>query len=92
MKSAQELAEEYLGKDFPEAFGSNAWILSKHAYIVGYEAGRASLEHENAALRGALEKIADPRKRDHKEPDAQTEVYCLMHIANEALGKGEKGG
>jgi hypothetical protein len=41
-------------------------------------------------LRAALEKIADPRKRDHKEPDAQTEVYCLMHIANEALGKGEK--
>lgn len=51
MKSAQELAEEYLGKDFPEAFGSNAWMLSKHAYIVGYEAGRASLEEENTRLK-----------------------------------------
>lgn len=60
MKSAQELAEEYLGKDFPEAFGSNAWMLSKHAYIVGYEAGRASLEEETAALREALEFYANP--------------------------------
>lgn len=33
----------------------------------------------------ALEKIADPRKRDHKEPDDYTEKGCLMHIANEAL-------
>jgi hypothetical protein len=51
-----------------------------------------SIARERDALKAALEKIADPRKREHKEPDAQTEVYCLMHIANEALGKGEKGG
>lgn len=37
------------------------------------------------ALAAALEKVADPRKRDHKEPDAQTEVYCLNNIAEEAL-------
>lgn len=33
----------------------------------------------------ALEKIADPRKRDHKEPDAYTELGCVMNIAAEAL-------
>ena len=36
-------------------------------------------------MREALEKIADPRKRDHKEPDAYTELGCVMNIANEAL-------
>ncbi len=33
----------------------------------------------------ALEKIADPRKRDHKEPDKYTECACIMNIAEEAL-------
>jgi dynactin complex subunit len=40
---------------------------------------------ENARLRSALEKIADPRKRDHREPDAYTELGCVMHIAEQAL-------
>ncbi len=40
---------------------------------------------DNARLREALEKIADPRKRDHKEPDAYTELGCVMNIASEAL-------
>lgn len=35
----------------------------------------------------ALEKIADPRKRDHKEPDTYTTLGCVMHIADEALTK-----
>lgn len=40
----------------------------------------------------ALEKIADPTKRDHKEPDAYTQLGCVMHIAEEALARirGEK--
>lgn len=33
----------------------------------------------------ALKKIADPRLRDHTEPDAYTELGCVMNIANEAL-------
>lgn len=33
----------------------------------------------------ALKKIADPRLRDHKEPDAFTELGCVMNIADEAL-------
>lgn len=32
----------------------------------------------------ALEKISDPRKRDHREPDAYTELGCVMHIARTA--------
>ena len=35
--------------------------------------------------KAALEQIADPRKRDHQEPDKYTEVGCLMHLASEAL-------
>lgn len=38
----------------------------------------------------ALEKIADPRKRDHKEPDTYTELGCVMNIANDALERLEK--
>lgn len=34
-----------------------------------------------------LEKIADPRKRDHKEPDAYTQLGCVMHMADETLEK-----
>jgi hypothetical protein len=40
---------------------------------------------EVMAMREALEKIADPRKRDHKEPNAYTTLGCVMHIADEAL-------
>ncbi len=36
-------------------------------------------------LRQALGKIADPRLRDHREPDAYTELGCVMNIASEAL-------
>lgn len=43
------------------------------------------LQEENKTLKEALEKIADPRKRDHSEPDAYTQLGCVMNIANEAL-------
>lgn len=33
----------------------------------------------------ALEKIEDPRKRDHQEPDKYTEVGCMMNMASEVL-------
>lgn len=45
---------------------------------------------------GALEKVEDPRKRDHAEPDDYMVSACLMHIAHtakveiEAIAKGEK--
>ena len=48
---------------------------------------------ENQKLRDALEKIADPRKRDHQEPDAYTQLGCVMEIAAKALDRealGEK--
>lgn len=33
----------------------------------------------------ALAQIADPRLRPHREPNAYTELGCVMNIANEAL-------
>lgn len=45
------------------------------------------LTKANEVLKGACEKIADPRKRDHKEPDKYTELGCVMNMANEALEK-----
>lgn len=39
---------------------------------------------------GALGKVADPRKRDHKEPDNYTQLGCVMHLSNEALKEIEK--
>jgi hypothetical protein len=44
-----------------------------------------TLQAERDKYKAALEKIADPRLRDHKEPDAYTELCCVMHIAAEAL-------
>lgn len=35
----------------------------------------------------ALRKIADPRLRDHQEPDKYTECGCMMHMAEEALAE-----
>lgn len=48
---------------------------------------RNHLRDENRVLREALEKIADPRKRDHKEPDAYTTLGCVMNIAEDTLEK-----
>lgn len=48
------------------------------------------LERERDLYREALDKISDPRKRDHKEPDDYTEKCCLMHMAVEALSAGDK--
>lgn len=42
------------------------------------------------ALLDALEKIRDPRKRDHKEPDTYTELGCVMTIADEAIKSFER--
>lgn len=36
-------------------------------------------------LETKLEQIADPRKRDHKEPDLYTERGCMMSMAESAL-------
>jgi len=44
-------------------------------------------EEQRDTYKEALEKIGDPRKRDHQEPDAYTQLGCVMNIANEALEK-----
>lgn len=46
---------------------------------------RDQLAAQLAIARTALEKIADPRLRDHQEPDKYTEVGCMMYIAEQAL-------
>lgn len=53
----------------------------------------SALRKERAArekLEGACEKISDPRKRDHKEPDLYTENGCLMEIARAALEEARR--
>lgn len=40
---------------------------------------------ERSTYKEALEKVEDPRKMDHKERDNQTQMYCLMNVANTAL-------
>lgn len=50
-----------------------------------------ALKRELEVATEALEKIADPRKRDHKEPDAYTELGCVMNIAQVALGAIREG-
>lgn len=62
-----------------------------HSLRMAGEYGRY-VEAERARSRGLVEtlrKIADPRLRDHKEPDKYTECGCMMHMAEEALAEYE---
>lgn len=64
-------------------------LRASNEYLKKWEQETASCcwENEKAASRykQALEQIADPRLRDHKEPDAYTQLGCVMNIAHEAL-------
>lgn len=57
----------------------------------GYKDGYAACVADASVLVEALEKIADPRLRDHKEPDKYTEVGCMINMADEALKKWRGG-
>lgn len=46
---------------------------------------RRDYEQKILRLEAALGKISDPRKRDHQESDAYTQLGCVMNIAKEAL-------
>lgn len=67
-------------------FGFSVLISTVCAVIVG----SIKLVNERDIYKEALEKIADPRKRDHREPDAYTELGCVMNIADQALQKAEE--
>jgi hypothetical protein len=54
------------------------------------EAYYSTLRQKVKLYEDALEKISDPRKRDHREPDTYTTLGCVMHIAQEALDQGRK--
>lgn len=56
-----------------------------------HRADFAELATKAGRLVEALEKISDPRKRDHKEPDTYTELGCVMNIASEALAEWRRG-
>lgn len=62
---------------------NEAWECQKEQRRLERELTEAKAE--NAKLKAALEKIADPRKRDHQEPDAYTALGCVMNIASQAL-------
>lgn len=79
---AQRLINEAQGKAGEEiAARAEALRIDGEAHYAQLTAERARTQ----ALVEALDKIADPRKRDHKEPDAYTTLGCVMHIAEEAL-------
>ena len=64
---------------YGEAMAEPSWWASLkdiHALLAMLEVATA-----------ALEKIADPRKRDHKEPDKYAEVGCMINMADEALAR-----
>jgi chromosome segregation ATPase len=66
-------------------------MLAEHQAAVDMFAKYDALRDRVGQLEGALEKIADPRKRDHQEPDAYTQLGCVMHMAAEALAAGKNG-
>jgi hypothetical protein len=64
---------------------SVAKLMACHEQIGWLEMCIEEKDKMLATLISALEQIADPRKRDHKEPDTYTELGCVMNIASEAL-------
>lgn len=52
---------------------------------MAYEANVRLLQSENAKLREALQKIAEPMKYHHWEEDAYTRAACFQFVADEAL-------
>lgn len=55
-------------------------------FMIERDEARAERDH----YRMALQKIADPRKLGHSEPDYQTRYYCLINVASEALADSEE--
>ncbi len=77
MKTRDQAAEAFLS-------------INRHDTTSCYQFMRQEREDAQAMcakLAEALEKIADPRKRDHREPDKYTEVGCMMNMADEALAE-----
>ena len=49
-----------------------------------------TLEAAYNKLKKACEKVVDPRKIGHSEPDNYTRLGCLANIANEALKESQE--
>jgi len=82
-KELEAAVNEYMENGFPldrtatGHFRAGALYWEKHSPKV-------------LALIKALEKIADPRLRDHREPDKYTEVGCMIYMAEQALAEFKK--
>lgn len=62
-------------------------------YKQAYEAIRVRYDRIKEAytvLRETTDKIEDPRKRDHQEPDDYTRLGCVMNMASEANKEADK--
>lgn len=75
--------DEYYKKHPEKSMTYRAWLAGHSSRDTEVR----DLEAKLAVAVEALEKVADPRKRDHKEPDAYTQLGCVMHIASEALSR-----
>ncbi len=73
------------GVDPEQAYAAAAFIAASSPERV------LELIQEVRRFREALDKIRDPRKR-HREPDAYTELGCVMNIADEALADSKEVG
>lgn len=77
----------YGGKDFAvcaEMTDSNCKNNANHIAAFNPEVARRLVVGLQDCVK-TLNKIEDPRKRDHKEPDEYTAHGCAMNIARECL-------
>lgn len=84
-------ADELLGdtKNMPNHLATYMPEITDAEKIKKLISSLREAKKEIADLREALEEIAKPENWKHTEPDAVTQLGCLMHHANEALGRKE---
>lgn len=82
-----ECASDCLGK-YPDM--GPACLVANHSAYEELKAENEKLIKRIKALRKALEKISDPTKMDHKEPDLYSKYGCLINVAYETLIADDK--
>jgi hypothetical protein len=87
-------------KKYADDLAEQAKEIAQHIHKVQLEIGKRTIldmqlqaeRARGAKLLSVMQKIADPRLRDHREPDKYTEVGCMIHMAEEAIKDYEKAG
>lgn len=77
IKSRLEEISDADDMDYDQLVDANNWLIKRVR----------ELEAQLQIAKEVLEKISDPRKRDHREPDKYTEVGCMIHMAEVALAQ-----